>query len=98
MKTIKVFGPGCKRCEATAEMVKAAAAELGLEVDVEKVTDARAIAMAGVMSTPGFLWRVRLCMQAACPTPASSKTGSRHDARVLCDGDAARAAESGARA
>jgi hypothetical protein len=35
-------------------MVKAAAAELGLEVDVEKVTDARAIAMAGVMSTPGI--------------------------------------------
>ncbi len=54
MKTIKVFGPGCKRCETTAEMVKAAAAELGLEVDVEKVTDARAIAMAGVMSTPGI--------------------------------------------
>ena len=53
MKTIKVFGPGCKRCETTAEMVKAAA-ELGLEVDVEKVTDARAIAMAGVMSTPGI--------------------------------------------
>ena len=49
MKTIKVFGPGCKRCETTADMVKAAAAELGLEVDVEKVTDARAIAMAGVM-------------------------------------------------
>ena len=54
MKTIKIFGPGCKRCETTAEMVKAAAAELGLEVDVEKVTDARAIAMAGVMSTPGI--------------------------------------------
>lgn len=54
MKTIKVFGPGCKRCETTAEMVKAAAAELGLAVEVEKVTDARAIAMAGVMSTPGI--------------------------------------------
>ena len=53
MKNVKVYGPGCKRCEATAEMVKAAAAKLGLEVAVEKVTDPKAIALAGVMSTPG---------------------------------------------
>lgn len=53
MKHVKVYGPGCKRCEATAEMVKAAAAKLGLEVEVEKVTDPKSIALAGVMSTPG---------------------------------------------
>ncbi len=53
MKNVKVYGPGCKRCEATAEMVKSAAAKLGLEVEVEKVTDPKAIALAGVMSTPG---------------------------------------------
>lgn len=53
MKNVKVYGPGCKRCEATAEMVKTAAAKLGLEVEVEKVTDPKAIALAGVMSTPG---------------------------------------------
>lgn len=54
MKLVKVYGPGCKRCETTAEMVKEAAARLGLEVEVEKVSDAKAIAMAGVMSTPGI--------------------------------------------
>jgi len=54
MKIIKVYGPGCKRCEATEAMVKDAAAKLGVEVDVEKVTDAKSIAMAGVMSTPGI--------------------------------------------
>lgn len=54
MKTIKVFGPGCKRCETTAAMVQDAAAKLGLAVEVEKITDPRAIAMAGVMSTPGI--------------------------------------------
>ena len=53
MKHVTVYGPGCKRCEATAEMVKNAATTLGIEVEVEKVTDPRAIAMAGVMSTPG---------------------------------------------
>jgi small redox-active disulfide protein 2 len=54
MKTVKVYGPGCKRCETTAEMVKEAADRLGVAVEIEKVTDARSIAMAGVMSTPGI--------------------------------------------
>jgi small redox-active disulfide protein 2 len=53
MKTVKVYGPGCKRCEATEQMVKDAADKLGVEVEVEKVTDQKSIAMAGVMSTPG---------------------------------------------
>ena len=54
MKTVKVYGPGCKRCEATEAMVKDAAKRLGIDVDVDKVTDPRSIAMAGVMSTPGI--------------------------------------------
>lgn len=54
MKTVKVYGPGCKRCETTEAMVKDAAAKLGVEVEVEKVTDPKFIAMAGVMSTPGI--------------------------------------------
>ncbi|GAB4543778.1 MAG: thioredoxin family protein [Ruegeria sp.] len=54
MKTVKVYGPGCKRCETTEAMVKEAAAKLGIEAQVEKVTDPREIAMAGVMSTPGI--------------------------------------------
>jgi len=54
MKHVKVYGPGCKRCETTAGMVTDAAAKLGVAVEVEKVTDAKSIAMAGVMSTPGI--------------------------------------------
>jgi len=54
MKTVKVYGPGCKRCETTEKMIKDAASRLGVEVAVEKITDPRSIAMAGVMSTPGI--------------------------------------------
>lgn len=54
MKSIKVYGPGCKRCEATEAMVRDTAARLGVEVEVEKVSDPKAMAMAGVMSTPGL--------------------------------------------
>ncbi|WP_339695991.1 thioredoxin family protein [Celeribacter baekdonensis] len=54
MTSVKVYGPGCKRCETTVDMVRDAAAKLGLELEVEKVTDPKSIAMAGVMSTPGI--------------------------------------------
>ena len=54
MKTVKVYGPGCKRCETTEAMIKDTASRLGIDVAVEKVTDAKSIAMAGVMSTPGI--------------------------------------------
>ena len=37
MKLIRIYGPGCKRCETTEAMVKEAAHKLGLDVDVEKV-------------------------------------------------------------
>ncbi len=55
MKDVKVLGPGCKRCEATAEMVKTEAAKLGLEIALEKVTDYAAIAGFGIAATPGIV-------------------------------------------
>lgn len=54
MKSVKVYGPGCARCQTTADMVKDAARKLGVAVEVEKVTDPKSIAMAGVLSTPGI--------------------------------------------
>jgi small redox-active disulfide protein 2 len=55
MKSVKVLGPGCKRCQATADMVRAEAEKLGLAVDIEKVTDYAAIAGYGIASTPGIV-------------------------------------------
>ena len=54
MNQVKVYGPGCTRCEATEKMVQDAAGRLGVDVEVEKVTDMAQIAMAGVMSTPAI--------------------------------------------
>jgi small redox-active disulfide protein 2 len=55
MRKVKILGPGCKRCVATAEMVKAEADRLGIPVTIEKVTDYAAIASYGVASTPGVV-------------------------------------------
>jgi len=54
MKSIKVYGPGCKRCDATEAMVMETAERLGIGVTIEKVTDLKAMAMAGVISTHGI--------------------------------------------
>lgn len=55
MKDVKILGPGCKRCQTTAEMVKAEADRLGIVVALEKVTDYAAIAGYGIVSTPGIV-------------------------------------------
>jgi len=54
MKEVIVYGPGCKRCDATEKMVSEAAAKLGIDVNITKETDYAKIAMAGVVSTPGI--------------------------------------------
>ena len=55
MKIVKVLGPGCKRCVATADMVQKEADRLGMPVTIEKVTDYAAIAGFGILSTPGIV-------------------------------------------
>lgn len=53
MKKVVVYGSGCARCQTTEKMVRDTATKLGLEIEVEKVTDMAEIVGAGVMSTPG---------------------------------------------
>jgi small redox-active disulfide protein 2 len=55
MKEIKVLGSGCRSCKLTAELLQREADALGIEVQVEKVTDVTAIMGWGVMSTPGVV-------------------------------------------
>jgi small redox-active disulfide protein 2 len=55
MRTIKVLGPGCKRCDVAVDMVKTEAARLGVAVEVEKITDYAEIAGFGIAATPGIV-------------------------------------------
>ena len=54
MKTVQIYGIGCPKCRALTANAEAAARELGLEVEIEKVTGLKAIAAAGVLMTPGL--------------------------------------------
>jgi small redox-active disulfide protein 2 len=49
------LGTGCPKCEALAENAKAAAAKLGIEYELVKVTNLADIASYGVMVTPALV-------------------------------------------
>lgn len=55
MKHIKVLGPGCPKCRKLAENAQAAVDGLGLDCEIEKVTDLAEIMKHGVMLTPGLV-------------------------------------------
>lgn len=69
MKTIKVLGSGCKKCETTANLIKIAANQAGVEIVLEKVTDMAEIMSYGVMSTPGVVVDGKLVHAGGLPAP-----------------------------
>lgn len=54
MKTIQILGTGCAKCKQLTENAEKAAQELGLEYQIEKVTDINQIMSFGVMMTPAL--------------------------------------------
>jgi small redox-active disulfide protein 2 len=52
---IKVLGKGCKNCMTLADNVKSAVDEMGLDAQIEKVTDIAEIAEYGVMQIPALV-------------------------------------------
>lgn len=59
-KGIVVLGTGCAKCHALEQVVREAAAELGLAEEVSYVTDIAQIAAYGVMTTPALVVDGRL--------------------------------------
>ena len=55
MKTIEVLGPGCANCERLYRNTERAVKELGLECQLEKITDLNVIMGYHIMSTPGLV-------------------------------------------
>ena len=66
---IEVLGTGCPKCSAMAANVQAAADQLGLQYEFNKVTDIIEITRYGVMVTPALVidGQVRLSGKAGTP-------------------------------
>ncbi len=52
---VKVLGGGCNKCETLLANAKEAIATLGVEAEVEYITDFSVIAGYGIMSTPALM-------------------------------------------
>ncbi len=54
MKKIQILGTGCPKCKKLAENIETAAKNLGIEYEIQKVTDINEIMKFGVMVTPAL--------------------------------------------
>lgn len=52
---VKVLGSGCDKCNALEEAVRLALKELGMDENIDHVTDFAQIAAYGVMTTPALV-------------------------------------------
>ncbi len=70
---IKILGTGCPKCKKLTEHAEIAAKELGLEFELEKVTDITEIMKYGVMSTPALVVDGEVKSVGKLPSPAEIK-------------------------
>ena len=52
--TIQILGTGCAKCKQLTANAEAAAREMGLAYELEKVTDIKDIMRYGVLATPAL--------------------------------------------
>jgi small redox-active disulfide protein 2 len=73
MKRIEVLGAGCANCRLLYERARAAAEELGLEFEIEKITDLSVIMGYRVMSTPALVVDGVVKVAGRVPSPTQLK-------------------------
>ena len=74
MLTIKILGPGCENCKKLAYLAERAAIHLGVEAQIEKVTDYAKIMEYNVVSTPGLVVNEKLVSAGRIPSEAEIST------------------------
>jgi small redox-active disulfide protein 2 len=67
---LQILGTGCAKCNQLAAAAKAAADRLGLDYEMEKVTDFMRFAEFGVMVTPALLVDGKLKVAGRVPSDA----------------------------
>jgi small redox-active disulfide protein 2 len=73
MKKIQILGPGCPNCERLANLTERVARELGIEFELEKITEITRIVQFGVMATPGLVVDGEVLVSGRVPSEAEVK-------------------------
>ncbi|NMC12093.1 MAG: thioredoxin family protein [Chloroflexi bacterium] len=70
MITIKILGSGCPNCQKLAAISQKAAAQMGIEAELIKVTDYSEIMKYPILSTPGLVINEKLVSSGRIPSEA----------------------------
>jgi small redox-active disulfide protein 2 len=65
---VKILGPGCKNCQNLEERLRRALRDVGVDAEVDKVTDYGEIADYGVMKTPALVIDGEVVVSGRVPT------------------------------
>ncbi len=71
---LQILGTGCPKCKKLAEATEEAAKGLGIEYELEKVTDITAIMSFNVMMTPALAVDGKVRVSGKIPSVAELRT------------------------
>jgi len=74
VKKLQILGTGCPKCRKLAEATEEAARGLGIEYQLEKVTDITAIMSFNVMTTPALAVDGKVKVSGKIPSIAELRT------------------------
>lgn len=71
---IKVVGTGCAKCNKLTENATQAANELGVDIELTKISEMMEIAATGIMQTPGLIINDKIVSTGKVPSVEEIKT------------------------
>ena len=74
MLHIKILGVGCSNCERLYEVTRKAVASLGVEAQIDKITDYPEMMKYGILQTPGLVINEELIAVGRVPSLSGMTT------------------------
>lgn len=70
MKTVEVFGTGCRKCVSVEEAIRDTAHKVGVAINLQHIHDPVEIAARGIIATPAVMVDGRLVHKGGVPEEA----------------------------